>query len=588
MPIFAYPLALLGLVAVPALIAIYVLRNRARPLLVSSLVLWDMHRLPRHSGRRLNRLQTPLLFLLELLILTLLVMAATTPLWRSGRAARPVVIVLDDSYSMRALGAPDAPSLEAQVRRFLKTEFAKERLAARIILAGPQPRLLSQSCTSWAELAALLGAWERSATTAEIGAAITLARSVAPPHAGILVISDRLPVDMPGDGTVRWCAFGQAAGNLAVVNAVRTPDGETDRCLIEVANFTPNEHDVELTIGPDHGPTALHRLTIAPGATGVVAFTSAAVDQPLRARLPEDALAFDNEIVLAPVRTRRVKVQTLIADELLREAVERGLTASGLCSPLATPPDLVISDSHVGAEMPPAAWHLRFYADPDAQAFTGPYLTDASHPLLQGVSLDNVVWAAAGTKLSASEGRPVLLAGNLPLITDTQRFDRREIAISLLPRRSSLFRTPAWPMLLWNLLTWRAAHFPGPVAPNVRLGQTIQISAAPGTTAVTIAGPETSLSLKPGSAGQLLWPPARPGLFTATVGGQSFRIGVNPLNAVESDLRQAATGAGGDWLGEAVLQAEYRSWSWLFLLVALTGLIWHQSLIGRAGEAVRE
>src|SRR5947207_8829176 len=101
LPLFLYPVALFGLLAVPVLVAIYLLRNRFRRQPVSSLMLWLDAREARQGGTRLRRLQTPLLFLLELAVLVLLALAATDPQVRASEGTRPLIVVLDDSYSMQ-------------------------------------------------------------------------------------------------------------------------------------------------------------------------------------------------------------------------------------------------------------------------------------------------------------------------------------------------------------------------------------------------------------------------------------------------------------------------------------------------------
>ena len=63
-PFLTYPLAMLALAAVPALAAIYLLRNRFRRRPVSSLVLWRFQVQSKAGGARVNRLQLPLLFFL--------------------------------------------------------------------------------------------------------------------------------------------------------------------------------------------------------------------------------------------------------------------------------------------------------------------------------------------------------------------------------------------------------------------------------------------------------------------------------------------------------------------------------------------
>jgi hypothetical protein len=81
-PFLTYPLALIALATLPALAAIYILRNRFRRRQVSSLLLWRFHVQSKSGGAKVHRLQLPLLFFLELLTLLLLVVAATGPQWK--------------------------------------------------------------------------------------------------------------------------------------------------------------------------------------------------------------------------------------------------------------------------------------------------------------------------------------------------------------------------------------------------------------------------------------------------------------------------------------------------------------------------
>ena len=93
---------------VPILVGIYLLRTRSRRYPVSSLMLWMNQKRARQSGLRIKHLQTPLLFLLELLTLILLALAVAEPIIRTTKSQIPLIVVLDDSFSMLA-GAEDSP-----------------------------------------------------------------------------------------------------------------------------------------------------------------------------------------------------------------------------------------------------------------------------------------------------------------------------------------------------------------------------------------------------------------------------------------------------------------------------------------------
>src|SRR5262245_19447545 len=123
LPLVLYPLALLGLVGVPALVAIYLFRNRYRRHPVSTPRPRPAPRGARHGGTRLRKLQLPLLFLFELLAILLLVFAATDPHFRITAGARPLVVVLDDSFSMQAGGNDSA---RVRAIEALKDEIDKQ------------------------------------------------------------------------------------------------------------------------------------------------------------------------------------------------------------------------------------------------------------------------------------------------------------------------------------------------------------------------------------------------------------------------------------------------------------------------------
>ena len=85
--------------ALPALAAIYILRNRYRRREVSSLMLWEFAVLSREGGAKVNKLQLPLVFFLELIALALLVTAATGPRWQLPAHARPFVVILGSPHA---------------------------------------------------------------------------------------------------------------------------------------------------------------------------------------------------------------------------------------------------------------------------------------------------------------------------------------------------------------------------------------------------------------------------------------------------------------------------------------------------------
>jgi hypothetical protein len=595
LPLFTNPLAFWGLLALPALVAIYWLRNRFRRQPVSSLMLWTEPMDAPTGGTRIDRLRTPLLFYLELIALTLLVLAAADPQVPLGRGARPLVVVLDDSFSMHAGGEQSA---RLQAARALEEELRNHpRYSVRFVLAGETPQALGDPAHSTAEAVERLRDWHCRAPAAHIDEALSLASEIGGELALLLVLTDHPPPDDLGKGRVRWWSFGEARPNVAFVNAARTPQGDAERCLLEIVNFSAEPRDTDLVVETGE-PAALGRrgaagaaelqrtaLRLAPHETRRVILQLKEGTPALRARIGEDALDVDNEVILLPVAARPVRVDVRIRDKVLREPLERALRATRSAVPGADRPEVVFTDRPEAPEDVGDAWVVHVLAEKDAVAYSGPFVIDRNHPLTEGLSLQGVVWGAGRARQSA--GAPVILAGNVPLLSDADSAARdgvggHDIRLRLRPDLSTLQDSPAWPVLVWNLLQWRASANPGLSRPNVRLGgeTALTFAVSPGEP-VPVVSPDGSTHTLPVPDRRLVVRADQAGVYEIRSAEGPVYFASNALAADESDLAACAPGRWGDWLDETTLRLEYQGIAWALLLVALAVVSLHLFLVAR-------
>ena len=216
----AWPWGLLALGAVPVLVALYFLRRRSVRRPVSSLLLWREESRRPARGRRVDRLKTPLRFWLELLALLLLATAAAGPLVLRESRARPLVVVLDDSWSMRA-GGQDSPR-ERALEAILEEAKGDRHREVRVFRAAESLELLGEAeHGDWKALAALLDRWRPSSPVFQAEEAVAAGLSSASASARILVVTDHSPEIEPRGGRVRIWSFGRPAPNLAFVDASR-------------------------------------------------------------------------------------------------------------------------------------------------------------------------------------------------------------------------------------------------------------------------------------------------------------------------------------------------------------------------------
>lgn len=581
-PFLTYPLALIGLATLPVLAAIYILRNRYRRQPVSSLMLWRQQTQVKEGGFKVDRLQLPWIFFIELLALLLLVVAATGPRWQLPSTIRPLIVVADNSQSMLAGIAAGTPRQRAE--KDLRELMANRRFrSVRVVLAGIDPRAVTTPVEGNYSLDDLLKEWTCTEPAGNLDAAMVMAAELARQEADILVLTDQAPPpESLLEKKVRWWSFGRALPNLALVNARRSMHGEADRCLLEIANYSSNVQTASLTVKAGASTLRQSTLTIKPGANERVVFNVPGTTPMLEADLPDDLLAIDNRVRLLPPPRKKVRVQTALADESLNALVRRAVEATGLSLPVGTNADLIIHQMPQ-VRLGPHAWDLRIITGEKATPYTGPFLLDPSHPLNQGIDLNGVIWAAPTT--NRMSGLPVISAGNTPLLSaQADALNRQHLTLQITPESSTLPASPNWPALFWNLLNWRLSESPGLREANIRLGAEAEYATQEAS--LRMGSPDGRSREIPVRASPILVRPESCGIYALVTAQSTNLLAVNFLAPQESDLTSCITGRWGEWRNEREIRYEYESVLWVFLMLALVALTIHLITLARSKASI--
>jgi hypothetical protein len=580
MPVFTFPLAFIALLAVPALVAIYWLRNRAKERRVSSLLFWLDEKQKWEGGRRIHRLQAPLLFFLELLTILLLVMAAAGPMMRAGEGGRPLVVALDDSFSMLA-GNDD--SAKNRAMRAIESELRSNRYEpVSFVLAGESPQLLGEATDNAEQAIKLLQNWKCSSPEAKLEEAVAFAFELGGSRARVLAVTDHSPPQELSDSRLQWWSFGSARQNFAFINATRSQRDDEDRVLLEITNLSSQAGATTLSLESENPQSAIRNpqaIQLSPGETRRVLLTLKPGAPALRARLSDDALRADNEVVLLPEASKNVRVDLRVREATLRSLVEKAVRSSPNTLLSADRPGLVITDESESNVENAEAWTLRIIAEKDAASFLGPFVVDRAHPLTEGLSLGGVVWGSG--RSSQLPGAPIITAGNIPLLTDVDRAGRHELRLRLRPDLSTLQESPNWPILIWNLINWRAQAAPGLRQANVRLGGDATLTVEAGVEEVRVVDPQRNARQLPVRDKAVMIKADSVGVYEIGANQNQYAFAANALQREESDLAQAASGRWGNWANAAALQWEYRSVAWVLLLLAMIVLAIHAWLVAR-------
>ena len=223
---------------------------------------------------------------------------------------------------------------------------------------------------------------------------------------------------------------------------------------------------------------------------------------------------------------------------------------------------------------------MRLVVEPEASAYLGPFVVNRAHPLTEGLSFNGVVWGAGTTEEFI--GVPIITAGNVPLLTDTERYTGvHELRLRLRPDLSTLQTSPNWPALIWNLLEWRASETPGLERSNLRLGEVAVLSTKLGVESIQVISPNGDIRDQPVLERKVNLMAQDVGIYKVETGSERYAFSSNALRQSESDLRTRASGRWGDWGNTTLEWWGYRSFAWFFLLLAIVVLTLHLILSKR-------
>ncbi len=571
------PLALFGLISLPLLTAVYLLRNRLRNYPVSSIILWQRISSTRLGGKTLDRPRFPLIFFLELLFLFLITAGAVGPIIRMTDSRVPLIAVLDNSISMQAR-TEDRTFRDRAVDEILAFVDFRRFRSITLILAGPGPVLLGSGSRETARLKNDLKKWTCTAPRADISKAVALAGNL---QGRILVITDhKPPEEKPAAGLI-WKSVGAPVPNRGFINASLTRYGSKLRCFLEIQNFSATRLALNYTVNKTP-----YNCRLNAGEKKRVILEIADTKKPVTATLPVDTYPEDDTVVLYPPPLRRVSVGYDIGNAELKTLLKRTVSSTGLSRVIPSQADLLFTDARARSTTDRDCWAVRFDGGEQDKVFRGPYVMDRSHPLLDGISLDNVIWGTY--RKSNPLSIPLVTTGSRTLISgESLPWGAQRLHLNLNAELSNLHRSAAWPGLIWNLLHWRSLHLPGLQRTNYRLGEKVTIITERKTPQLTVQRTGILPKICKPADSTVIFRPRERGVYTVTRMEKKELFAVNALCAEESDLRKADTGTWGEWEETNTASVNSVLLTPFFFLLAFGALILHCFLTRNRSAAAK-
>ena len=592
---FEFPWALTALVALPIAVVIYLLRNRSKKQVVSALFLWSSPNLSANQGQRIQKVQSGWLLFLELLILTLLTLAAADIHVRWLRQDSPTVLILDDSWSMQ--------TSKKQAIETIQKWVSQQRIVfpVQIICVGKTATRDGEPCNYQADLTARLVQWSndgmKSPECDDSRLKETIDRfcsSGKPVHA--VIVTDHPRPGLAQDGKVTVLSVGRHDSNLAFTSAVRFPsaiDGQ-DVVIVEIANLSAKNLTVKCQLQVEsQSPRSLDSVVIPSGESTEIK-ASVPVDKTAVLELPKDVLEIDNQVVLPPLPRQTIRVRLDVSNPVLAPAVKKAIELAQdgqrKVEQVSSNEDLLVTDNPAPGSSS-SVHRLQFDVPSqsldkiDPTIFKGPYIANSSSSLMTGSDFSGVLWGIENNDWRMEPAESALLSvGDIPLIVQrTNSNGVISVRVRIIPELSNLIQSPNFPIFIYNVLKQQAEALPGLQTSFISSGEYfVFFSRQNEPTPLEILSPDGKKDIIPFRLGQAVFQPYNTGLYKIASKGKAYQASVNALNQNESDLRSLKSGEWGAQYSAAQKDSQFVSLRVPLLLLALALAVVHQFLARRS------
>jgi hypothetical protein len=595
------PWMLLGLLTVPTIVVLYLLRLKRKPVRISSVLLWRQAVDDHQANAPFQKLRRNLLMLVQIVVALLLVGAAVRPYKLvPGMGGKRTVVVLDASASMQATDVKPSrfEAARAVVRRMID-RLGSGDLMALVVVSQRARTACSLTGNRQALRAALAGvAAEDTHGNLKDGAAVAGAIAGGREAAAVFV-TDAASAGVEevrlGKLEPTLIRVGERARNVGLTALSARPSPERGRVpLVYCQLHNADSVACKVTLEFHQGPRLVDAREVAVPAGGCKPLVLKDVPVHsglLRAHVRErDDLDVDNDAYVFLGSGQALRVLVVSEGNLF---LEQAITVDPAVSAERVAPadldsalhlDVAVLDNCAPVNLPPG--NYLFIAKPSGERSplrVGPEVQDPAvasvlreHPVNQFVDWSRVHFA------KARPGRPVPGATALvetrtgALIAARQTGEHRSLALAFELTDTDLPVRADFPIFVANALDWLSGGMQR-ASSLTRVVATGAVVAAAGS--VTAEYPDgSSRKLTETTATEVLRP-LRVGVYHVKREEGSLDIAANLLEEAETNLRPGdslrfAHQEVKQRLSPALVKSELAVWFLLAALLILTGEWW--------------
>ena len=578
---FLKPTSLYLLLLIPLLLLLYVLKLRRKTYVVSSCLLWEQAIEDMKANTLFQRLRRNLLLPLQIIFLTLAILALARPFWRgTANVAQNIILIIDGSASMKATDAGESRFEAAKLAAAKMVDDLSDGDRMMIIEAVFSPRIVSGFTSDKLQLQDVLDTMRPADTSTDLGSAIQLASSVAKDmqRSEIFLLSDGVMLPRAGKeelgyiGTrIHFIGFGRKNADNVGITTLEIGQSPANPSEYQVFVALQNFSDVEkrpllLELHHNENLIDVRELSLPPGERRSIIFDgleyvegSIKIEIDIDDDLDVDDRAYyvlsepdvvrillvsaGNVFLEKAIRTASARIQLFMQDPEEYFGVEQVANSSG------REYDVVIFDGFTPDDLP---GKNMIFVNPGADLPFGKLLShndnptvidwDRAHPVMRFVDLSNLQVSRSYNYEMPPWMKPLVESDTGTLAWLGERDGRMTIVLpfEIQPRPSNNFpMLAAFPIFVSNALNWLAGTDAESSLRQVSPGAPMKFSLPSAIVDQTVIvrnpdGDEVKLRPKDGSV--VFNDTDMVGIYEVIGDGFAEKFAVNLLDESESDI----------------------------------------------------
>jgi len=602
------PWSLLIFLPVGALIVLlYLLKLKRKERIISSVMLWQAAVADLQANAPLQKLNKNLLLFLQLLILILIVIAASRPFRNvEGLGQNRIVVIVDASASMQTTDVGMSRFEKARQQASSMADSMGPGDSMLVISAGTKPQVLSSFSSDKRSIARDIRSLKPTDASCDMRQALVLAASLVAEKsskpARIIVLSDgafgKLDDTPLGMAKVDYRCIGNNSDNVGITGiSSRKSLSGSRQVFVGMQNYSNAKKKFNLELYANDQLVDVREQSLAPGQSHEEILESGEeLGGRITAKLDiKDDLDVDNSGTVYLDKPRKISVLLLSKGNVFLQNAINLDTRTQLVKTDSLPADyknaaydITIFDGIRPPQNLPAGGYLLVNTSTsqgpadEGAAVTNPTIIDSNkqHPVSRYVDFAGVRIASARYLTPKFWGDQVLEGSAGSLCVAGSHDKKRFVQLSWSLLDSDFPMRVGFPIFMANCIDYLAGTNGEGAAFTVRTGQPASIDLPAGIDKLTVTAPDGTTSTINSAQSPALYDGTQmAGVYTYTAGPVKGEFAANLASDAESNLkpvREISLGEHALATGKGSVRTNTEFyWPMLFIALAVLTFEWY-------------